>query len=576
MRVDTHLMGSDRGYGELAASSGVSQAERTAIAGIDIGLPAGGRSDRLDRQLIVLCRPLPGGRVGLTRCVAGEPDEVGRQTIQFRTILMNRSDWVLEARHALSGMLVMPTIWRDPAFEAGTPMTIAIGSVDGSAPSPVTRALACMVQNGPRPVLLKAETATNATLLSMVGNINDADAAELQWGLGLSRVVSGLDVATVATGAAAVGQALQQIDQSLIEACSENQNPVLPSLRKEPPPSVARRRGLRDVPEQDNTSNRTVVLVAAIGLLFVLGWVAGQWWGGAQTPTDLTAVPAVAPQRPVASKPPPPRVRQPSPRELPALPTPAVDTHETTADPPKQAPPAASSPPPAPPSVIQPAQPMAASARAIRQHVEEPVQAAEILAAVDSRLLSALIPPDQLLGDTLSEAVIKTFAAKVLSPGAAEADPWAYLCLLSTIEGAFESLAMVADAEGLKTWGAPPATARWLSAAGRNEQQIGVRLRQLSRCESLMRRIGRTEDVIRSLVHRPEVEATIARVLREWLAMEYADAMKMEWECLWGAQHLVTYQFSTGGVQQDGIIELRKSRAALIQQRDGTAPTGGP
>jgi hypothetical protein len=215
-----------------------------------------------------------------------------------------------------------------------------------------------------------------------------------------------------------------------------------------------------------------------------------------------------------------------------------------------------------------------APAKTVVTDIEHPAEAAELLDRLHREILEILIPQEISLGENLSKAVIKTYAKEGLNRDVAMADPLAYLCVLSRVDAKFEEFAMLNNEEGLKRWGSRPATARWLSAAGRNEREIGQRLRQLSLCESMVRRIGRTADVLREIVPRAEVENAIAAVMRNWFAAGYADAMKMDWECVWSARHLLDNQLRNIGLRHAAIVELKQSRTALIEERDGQPGQG--
>ena len=290
MRVDTHLLGSERGYGELAASPGVSPTERAALADIDIGQPAGGRADRLDRQLVVIFRRLPGGRVTLTRCVAGPPDDAGRLTIQFRSMVMSSADWVQHVRHVLPAVLRAPELWSEAAFEAGQPLVLPPMQATSATPTRQAWVLGCMMAAGPRPVLLKGDAASEEAMLILLAGVSDEDAAHLQWGLGLGRSVPSLDVATIGIGASVSGADVRSINEVSMQSYGSDEVLALPSLRGgdtaeqsfKHQPSVSSRRPEGDRAAMPWSSLLGAVLLAAV-IIFIFS-ILPNWMSSSPVP----------------------------------------------------------------------------------------------------------------------------------------------------------------------------------------------------------------------------------------------------------------------------------------------------
>ena len=290
MRVDTHLLGSERGYGELAASPGVSPAERAALADIDIGQPAGGRADRLERQLVVIFRRLPGERFALTRCIAGPPDDAGRLTIQFRSLIMSIADWVQHVRHVLPALLRAPELWSETAFEAGQPLVLPPMQATSATPTRQAWVLTCMVREGPRPVLLKGDAASEDAMLILLAGVSDEDAAHLQWGLGLGRRVPSLDVATIGIGASVPGADVRSINEVSMQSYGSEVVLALPSLRGgdmaeesfKQQPSVSSRRPDGDRAAMPWSSLLGAVLLAAV-IIFIFS-ILPNWMSSSPVP----------------------------------------------------------------------------------------------------------------------------------------------------------------------------------------------------------------------------------------------------------------------------------------------------
>lgn len=584
MMAGTHLLGSERGYSHLAASPDVSPAERAAITGLDVGLPAGGRAERLEEYLVVVCRPLPSGRVALTRCVAGGIDDVGRRTIQFRTLIFNLSEWVLETRHELPRLLTTPAIWKNQAFEQGAPLAVSTDVFDRSPPSQSALALACMVRDGPRPVLLRADAATNGVLMSMVSRLSDADAGELRWGLGLGRVIPDMDVLTVGVGASAIGQPLRQIDQSLAEGCGACGIVTLPPLREadpsaceSSPPSDRSRTILAP-----SSNNRVMAVVWLVLLVMVGGLACYWWWGGSWWPTrqaihQSETLTVVSVPKPIAApKLAPPDIGaaydQPQSQELPpSLPSPEPPVLPTSTK--------ALEPTPGS-SVEQPLQPIASVPPPPQRPLvpEDPAEVAELLNQLHRSVLDTLLPEGATCSDTPSRAVMSAYiqehVSSVWDPGAGKEDALAYLCIFAQVDAKFETITSLIDEEGVKYWGSRPATERWLRAAGRNERQIGRRMRALDRCADMVRRIGQMADVLRETVNRDDFDAVRDFVVRKWFAAGYADVMKQDWRCIEQARHLIDERLGKDWPGDSAIMRIAVSRDVLKARRDGDPGQG--
>jgi hypothetical protein len=575
MSIDTHLMGSDRGYGQLAASPGVSPAESDAIAGLDLGLPAGGRADRLDQQLVVYCRSLPGGRIALTRCMAGGIDDVGRQTTQFRTLIMARTQWVCEVRHGLHRVLTDPALWKNPAFEAGTPLSLAVNATDQSPPSQAAVTLAFMIRAGPRPILIKADATTNATLLSMVSTLSDADAADLCWGLGLGRVCAGLDVATVVGGASLLGQPLRTIGHPSKTDLDRTQATALPRLRDpaEPtPPSDSGGGDGRSRPPSLTLIGWLTIVLAGTAVVLGTGWLLGAWPAGDPQP-EPTGPPVAA----EVLQTDPVRVL---PAEIPVEPVKTVRPAPVTVLPSQSAAsvhiPRPESPPPAEPAVRQDISP---SATAVPVGREDPAGVAERLDRLHKSVIALLIPAGTPLGDGPSRTVIGKQAAAYLesvwNPEEGSGDPMAYLCVLSEVDAHFDIIDSILNEDGLKRWGAPPPTSRWLRSAGRNEDQIGRRMRALESCKYTVVRIERTARALGEILSRQVVDAACAAVRSRWFESNLLDAMALKWECVWRARHLVDSRLQDGWPREPAMELIGTSYDLLKSHRGDMGGKGG-
>ncbi|MDP6601841.1 MAG: hypothetical protein QGH76_06045 [Phycisphaerales bacterium] len=568
-------MGSDRGYRQLAASPGVSDSEGAAIAGLDVGLPAGGRADRLGSFLVVVCRPLPSGRIGLTRCVAGGLDDAGRRTIQFRTMIFHAAEWILEAKCGLSG-LVGAAYWADRAFEQGTCLVVEANLVDRSPPSRATLALACMLRDGPRPVLLRADAATNGIVMAMVSQLSDVDAAQLCWGLGLGRAISGMDVATLGIGGQGIDQPIRQIDLALADGIAANQTHSLPPLQ--PLMDDEREDGGLTCQFQgsDGVSRNRIAMVVGVILVLASGWIAGQWWWDS-LPQPQHAPPAALPVEPntkIGSTP-------PIPREVEIAPDPPQESQVILLPVPIGT--------PSPPSELENSEsPIPLQFQQVPMDnlerldpvvtVTEPANVAEILDQLNAAVLEVVCPVGTIYRSAPSRGRIKALArqrlASLWNRDLDRRDAFGYLDVLANVEAKFEEASRLIGEEGVKHWGTRPATERWLRAAGRNEVQIGRRMRELDRCSKMVARISRTADALRELVLHEEFDDVRRFVLRRWFASGYAEAMTQSVMHLEQARRLVEDRLGNDWPGRSSQRAIDLSLEALKARRDGRPDQG--
>jgi hypothetical protein len=94
MWVERHVFGSTHGYQTLATSGGLSQAERKALESYAFGTPyEASYRDSLNRDVAYWSRPVGASRRGITRVLAGQPDDAGRATLLFITAVVSVEDW---------------------------------------------------------------------------------------------------------------------------------------------------------------------------------------------------------------------------------------------------------------------------------------------------------------------------------------------------------------------------------------------------------------------------------------------------------------------------------------------------
>ncbi len=145
-------------------------------------------------------RSLPSRRIALTACVPGPSDEAGRETVEFRSIVMSSDDWTYRVRHDVHRLLCR-TFWSARNFEHGASLCVEPGTLDEQGPSPGAELLGRAVALGIGPVMLVESVETQEAMIGMLGSVTDTQARRLRWGLRLMRAVPHVDIATVAPAA---------------------------------------------------------------------------------------------------------------------------------------------------------------------------------------------------------------------------------------------------------------------------------------------------------------------------------------------------------------------------------------
>ncbi len=528
MRFDTHLVGSASGYGELAASRGCTAEEREAMCRIDIGQPGGGRGERLEREVVVLCRTLESGRVALTRCVGGPADDAGRRTIQFRTLLMSSQAWTLHMRHALRVVLPADEIWANPAFELGQTLTVPGLNLP---PTPATQQawiLGEFMVSRPRPVLLHASEASEAAVLTLLSAASDADAARLSWGLGLGRAVKTLDVATLGAGASVMNVPIEDLNAVNPSAYRRGGSFRIPNLFPEQESAAGQR--AREVPDIPPPPRRRRVWLGVAALALVVA-TSGVWWlaGRMSAPQPAAEV--------TSGEPPEGVVQVAAPRPLvvpgaeaaePVMPArpPGPPTADLEPDAGGREPDEPDAPVPGP---TGPGPEGAAIVGAVAEAAEEDggvltperasadldarvAQQADALEALYDDLITHLVmhePAYRLEDDVVRVRFSVTAVLKAMTPedgGALDLssattgqipskvdDLWSIHAARHVLDGMTSLLSENSEAP-FATWASLDANEKWAGAARFDddfEQRREARIRDLRRSERVLRRVGR-------------------------------------------------------------------------------------
>lgn len=332
----THLLGSDGGYRTLACAPGIGDEDLAALADVDLGQPC----DLNTGPSVVYGRPLPSGRVAITRCFSGTRDDAGRPTLAFRTLILTRDDWLHRGRLSVSAIAEGPH-WDERAFQDGQPLEISCPPPQ--PPSGDALAAAAMLEGGRRPMLMADEAATRSAVCQAVGLVAPALACSIHWGVGLCRIVPRVDLGTIAPVAPRRGVPLLPRSALVIRESA------LPPLQDAARPTES-------APVLCDARRRHVwywlpgVLVCAAAAAAAGWWL---WQSAAPippaAPRDLTEVAAPPPasvpeapsppeRTPVSDAPtpqplPPVRPRPETPSELPTAPSPAIGAHAGPASP---------------------------------------------------------------------------------------------------------------------------------------------------------------------------------------------------------------------------------------------------
>lgn len=110
MLLERHVFGSIDGYRTLAATSGLTADDCRAIELYQFGNPDRQYIASLSSDPAYVSRPLSAGRRVLTRVMAGRPDDHGRLTLLFVSVVLSGSDWDSFGRDAVN-LLHRESLW---------------------------------------------------------------------------------------------------------------------------------------------------------------------------------------------------------------------------------------------------------------------------------------------------------------------------------------------------------------------------------------------------------------------------------------------------------------------------------
>jgi hypothetical protein len=114
---EVHLYGSSHGYQEISSSYGVQHNEKQVLDMFGFGEIASDEFAKSILQEPTVCgRPLPTGRIAITRLFPGENDVAGRSTLELRSLIINRKDWNYLRDGRIKSFCKDQSIWKRNRF----------------------------------------------------------------------------------------------------------------------------------------------------------------------------------------------------------------------------------------------------------------------------------------------------------------------------------------------------------------------------------------------------------------------------------------------------------------------------
>ena len=199
MRAETHVLGSSDGYRTLFKSSGVSTHEEGELTVLNFGQAESSDMQALRSSPTVHGRVLPGGRYALTKYVPAGVDDVGRPTIELRSLIMDVAAFDQCVRGRLAQFITDDSIWNAPEFPGGgsiklpapcpalSPISSDYSLLDAASSSKAAGSLA-LIEGG--------VSGANA-LVHMIGAVDSAEIPTLSWGTSLLSTGVGVSIATL-------------------------------------------------------------------------------------------------------------------------------------------------------------------------------------------------------------------------------------------------------------------------------------------------------------------------------------------------------------------------------------------
>ncbi|MFQ5502429.1 MAG: hypothetical protein ACE5EQ_09035, partial [Phycisphaerae bacterium] len=113
MRIERHIFGSKDGYRTLAHSAGLSATECKSLEGFAFGTPYDpALRASLAKNPAYWSRPVGRDKRAITRIMLGQPDDAGRPTLVFISVVISAGDWDTVLQGDAGPLLRMADLWR--------------------------------------------------------------------------------------------------------------------------------------------------------------------------------------------------------------------------------------------------------------------------------------------------------------------------------------------------------------------------------------------------------------------------------------------------------------------------------
>lgn len=212
IHADTHLFGSKEGYRTLAHSAGVDLPESNELSAFGFGQTGSSAYlEALATEPSAYGRQLRSGRVGITRCLRGCPDDAGRPTLLLCTLLIAPQDYEGLVQRGLESVINDSSIWVLACFESGEDIPIrptTAGpprSVRGNDLGVLDAWLTSQLNRGSVSAFFH-ERKTAETVLALPQVLEAGDRLRYRWGVNLLSGDAPVDVCTFSRSAKQSGR----------------------------------------------------------------------------------------------------------------------------------------------------------------------------------------------------------------------------------------------------------------------------------------------------------------------------------------------------------------------------------
>ena len=201
--AETHVLGSIRGYGTVAASGGVAADESRELESFQFGdASTAERIARLETNAVMTGRALRSGRFAVSRMMPAGFDDAGRPTVEVITLLFEARDLGFVAG-ALERLASDAEFWRTARATVGDGARVDAEEADAAAAVRDARVLRhfdlwrAALRDGAVGVVSEGES---DSVLALVAALDPSDRAQLRFGIGLLSLSAPVDLCSVALG----------------------------------------------------------------------------------------------------------------------------------------------------------------------------------------------------------------------------------------------------------------------------------------------------------------------------------------------------------------------------------------